>query len=378
MCIKKSTYLLSKVFSLICLVFAQVAFAEEVPRIGPDGTIKVVSFDLPESAYLSDETRAALKRYRDVTAKELVAAFGECPAIDKVSASEAPSARRCRAEAFYTTNWYKNLVNRYKVKIEAKTIGGVFVEEFTPIEGVASDNNQRILINLHGGAFISGAVWFGRIESLPVASLGKFRVVSVDYRQAPDHNFPAASEDVAAVYRELLKQYKPENIGFYGCSAGAILTAQSIAWFLEEGLPIPGAAGMNCAGAYAAIDEKLVKWVRSDSGYLSGAFMGISMEDTYGSLPYFQTADQTSPLASPGGHDQILSKFPPTLLTTGTRDYFFSDVVSTHAQLVRLGVEANLHVWEGMEHGFIANPELPESREAYEVITKFFDKHLGR
>ena len=79
---------------------------------------------------------------------------------------------------------------------------------------------------------------------MPVASLGKIRVVAVDYRQGPEHVFPAASEDVTAVYRELLKHYPAENIGIYGNSAGAVLTAMVIAWFQKEGLPRPGAIGL--------------------------------------------------------------------------------------------------------------------------------------
>jgi len=61
------------------------------------------------------------------------------------------------------------------------------------------------------------------------------------YRQAPEFAFPAATEDIAAVYRELLKTYRPEDIGIFGCSAGGSLTAQSMAWFLKENLPLPGA-----------------------------------------------------------------------------------------------------------------------------------------
>jgi monoterpene epsilon-lactone hydrolase len=71
----------------------------------------------------------------------------------------------------------------------------------------------------------------------PIASIGKIKVISVDYRQAPEYAFPSASEDVATVYRELLKTYKPTNIGIYGCSAGGLLTAETIAWFQKEKLP---------------------------------------------------------------------------------------------------------------------------------------------
>lgn len=73
-----------------------------------------------------------------------------------------------------------------------------------------------------------------------------------------------------------------------------------------------------------------------------------------------------------------MTKFPPTLLITSTRDPAMSAVVYTHTQLVKLGVDAELHVWEGLLHGFfVTNPELPESREVWAVINKFFDERLG-
>jgi monoterpene epsilon-lactone hydrolase len=74
-----------------------------------------------------------------------------------------------------------------------------------------------------------------------------------------------------------------------------------------------------------------------------------------------------------------MSKFPPTLLITGgVRDFALSEVAVTHAKLVRLSIWADLHVWEGMSHISINNPEFPESREAYDVTVQFFDKHLRR
>jgi len=87
------------------------------------------------------------------------------------------------------------------------------------------------------------------MESIPIASLGKIKVITVDYREGPEAQFPAASEDVAAVYRALLKTYSPSSIGIYGCSAGGILTAESVAWFQSHGLPTPGAIGLFGSGA---------------------------------------------------------------------------------------------------------------------------------
>src|SRR6202008_4755760 len=127
---------------------------------------------------------------------------------------------------------------RYPVDIAPKVIAGVKTRIITPKGG--EKNAARVLINLHGGAFNRCADGCALVESIPIASVGRFKVITVDYRQGPEHVFPAASEDVAAVYQELLKTYRPENVGVYGCSAGGALTAQFGAWVVAKGLPTPG------------------------------------------------------------------------------------------------------------------------------------------
>ncbi len=106
----------------------------------------------------------------------------------------------------------------YPVNIESLTIGGVPVRNITPID--PSPHPDSVLINLHGGGFNSDSGSF--TESIPIANLTRIRVVSVLYRLAPEHPFPAAVDDAIAVYRELLKIYEPRRIGIYGTSAGAI------------------------------------------------------------------------------------------------------------------------------------------------------------
>lgn len=73
----------------------------------------------------------------------------------------------------------------------------------------------------------------------------------------------------------------------------------------------------------------------------------------------------------------ILGRFPPSLLISGTRDFALSSVVYTHSVLVDRGVEAELHVWEGVGHAFFYDLDLPESRAIYQVLTRCFDTHLG-
>jgi acetyl esterase/lipase len=181
------------------------------------------------------------------------------------------------------------------------TIGGVHAYEYVPKAGIAAENRQRVLINLHGGGF-SGC-WPGcaELESLPIAALARIRVVSLDYRQAPKYHFPAASEDVAAAYRELLETYRAQNIGIYGCSAGGMLTGMAVAWFQQHGLPAPGAIGILCAGLTMAGNG-----FGGDSAYTTAA-IGESRAPPpprvdAGALPplqYFAGASLSDPLVAP-------------------------------------------------------------------------------
>ncbi|QGZ94940.1 alpha/beta hydrolase fold domain-containing protein [Terricaulis silvestris] len=260
----------------------------------------------------------------------------------------------------------------FAVDITPQLINNVHTDVVTPQSGVSSRNQHRVLINLHGGAFMFGARLGGQMESVPIASLGRFKIITIDYRMAPEASFPAASEDVASVYQALLEDYRPENIGIFGCSAGAILGAESVAWFQRHGLPRPGALGMFGAGA---------GYGRLGDGDAIGALWQGRAPSRAGVLPYFANADLADPLVSPVGDDTVLRAFPPSLLISGTRDFSLSNVVHTHARLVSLGGDADLHVWEGATHCSFAqgivDPSVPEHQQAWRVIVNFFDQRLG-
>jgi len=81
-----------------------------------------------------------------------------------------------------------------------------------------------------------------------------------------------------------------------------------------------------------------------------------------------------SPIESP----ELLRRFPPTLLITASRAGELSSAINTHRLLIKAGAEADLHVWDGLGHAFFLNVDLPESREAFDVMVQFFATHLGR
>ncbi|CAN7460463.1 alpha/beta hydrolase fold domain-containing protein [Phenylobacterium sp. LjRoot225] len=324
--------------------------------IEADGTVNVPTFQLPPSIYLSDEAKAALPRKPSDPEEPMFRAL----------ASGSAGAMRAKIGQ-YMAGTIKHHADLYPVTMRETTIAGVQAIVVTPVKPVPAANRRKILLNLPGGGFVMGAAGgTGMVESIPLAALAQVEIVSITYRQAPETKFPAASEDVAAVYRELLKTHRPEDIAIFGCSAGGLLTAESMAWFQKEKLPLPGAIGIFCASADA-------RW-GGDSRAFGRPFQGLGPRP--GGLSYFRDEDLTNPLASPVLAPDILKKFPPTLIVTATRAMEMSAAVNTHRELVKAGVEADLHMWDGLGHAFFYNIDLPESREAFQVMADFFRKRL--
>jgi epsilon-lactone hydrolase len=334
------------------------------PYVDAQGTAHLPPASVPLSRFMSPEARA-----------KFIAAFSH-PGPRPAAAGDAPPdfAAMRAADERKNAPFVARARELYPVRIEERSIGGVHTQVVTPAAGVADANRHRVLINLHGGGFIWGEGNGARIESIPIAALGRIKVVTVAYRMAPEFRFPAASEDVAAVYRELLKEYPARNIGIYGCSAGGILTAETVAWLDREKLPLPGAIGTFC-GSLALIG--------GDASHVTPLLVGElpSANVDSGSLKsslYLSEASPSDPLVLPINSPALLKRFPPTLLIAGSRDFTVSSLFAAQAALTDAGVEAELHVWDGLWHAFFFDPDLPESQQVYRVVVRFFDRHLGR
>jgi acetyl esterase/lipase len=257
----------------------------------------------------------------------------------------------------------------YPVDITSSTIAGVPVHIVTPLT-IPPDKADRVLINLHGGGFTadSGSL----VESVPIANLTQTKVIAVLYRLAPEHPFPAAVDDVIAVYKELLKTNKPEKIAIYGSSAGAVLTPEVAVQMKQLGLPLPGALGVFSGGGdfTKTGDSQYVYGVHGLSGPPDTRPKGVQWLAVY-----VGSADPKNPVLSPFFAD--LHGMPPTLFMTSTRDMLLSDTTILHRAFLRAGVDARLVVFEGLNHCFWYNPNLPESREADQIMARFFDRALG-
>ena len=336
--------------------------------VDEDGTVHVPAQSVPPSKFLSPQGKAYLAEHLKKVRQPQLLQHDQDNGIPPLIAGYLDRQRIL-----------------FAVDRQDTTVGGVHAFVYTPRNGISARNGQRVLIDLHGGGF-SGC-WPGcaELESIPIAALGRIRVISLDYREAPKYHFPAASEDVAAAYRELLKTHRAADIGIYGCSAGGMLTGEVVAWFQRHDLPAPGAVGIFCAGM--TVPDR---GFGGDADYTAtpiGEARMVAMPTKADSrtaraagslLGYFEGADLHSPLVAPAVSPQVLARFPPSLIITGTRGFELSSAVYTHTQLVKNGAVAELHVWEGLFHGFFYNPDVPESRDCYDVIVRFFDRELGR
>ncbi|MFS2003354.1 alpha/beta hydrolase [Duganella sp. CT11-25] len=258
----------------------------------------------------------------------------------------------------------------YPVDVEEKTIDGISVAIVTPKGGVPEANRNRIMINAPGGGFRTGIRANGLLISIPVAAVGRFKVISLLYRQGPEYRFPAATEDFTKVYQAVLKDYKPANIGLVGCSAGGALVAQSVASFQKAGLPAPGVIGVYCAGLGA-------RFMEGDSAVFAGLATGATIAMPPGPS-YLDNVSVDDPAVTPANDLAVLAKFPPTIFASGTRDFAMSSAAYGHRRLLKAGVASELLIYDGLGHGFMTNPDYPEARDLYEITARFYDRHLGR
>jgi epsilon-lactone hydrolase len=316
----------------------------------PNGTVKVTRV-VPVPSTISAEAQSMLSKMKP-------------PAQSHQTLQE----HRADSDKWQTEMGEKSL-KLYPVKLTTDIIAGVPVRIVTP-STTAPEKASRVLINLHGGGFRVDAGSLS--ETIPIANLTGTKVISVLYRLTPENKFPAAVDDVVAVYKELLKTHTPTEMGIYGTSAGAFLTGEVAAELRKLNLPLPGALGIFAGGGdigQPGDSEALFD--------LGGLTEPIDPSDlTKLDDEYIGSTNPKDPVLSPLYSE--LNNFPATLFVTSTRDPELSATAILHRAFLRAGVEAQLVVFEALPHAFWHNPDLPESKEADQLMATFFDRHLTK
>ena len=264
------------------------------------------------------------------------------------------------------------LTERLKVKVEKTTIDGVRAFVVTPQE-VAPQNANRVLIHMHGGCYVLNGGEAGLPEAMLMAAFGRAKVISVDYRMPPEAYFPAALDDGMTVYKAVLKNTDAKNVAIFGTSAGGALVLEMGLKAKQDGVPMPGAiasgtpmSDVTKVGDTFYTNELVDNVLVSRDGFCDA---GVKV--------YAKGHDLKDPLISPVYGD--MAGFPPTILTSGTRDLLLSNTVRVHRKLRQAGIEAALQVFEGQSHAhYLRDDTAPETREVFEEIARFFDRHMAK
>lgn len=328
------------------------------------GEVTIPSMTLPMSDGLSPEARQFYTTFLQTLPGSMFA-----------EADEPWEVARARWQPVWTM-LVQQARTIYGVDVARETRGSVEVDVITPSVGVSAGNTRKVVVFAHPGGFCNGK---GAIsEAIGLSAVSGLTVVSVDYALAPESKFPAQVEQVIEVYRALLADRQPEQIAFVGTSAGAQILQMSVARLIIDGLPRPSSLTLFRAG--------LSPWLaanggRGDTGHYGAALEGYIFHG--GSAPRAGSgnadvvfdgvapADRLRPDIAPLFSPDILRQFPPTLLMSGARDEALSGVLVSHRALIAVGVPTELHVWEGLCHGFWLVAGLPETTDAYRTAARF-------
>jgi monoterpene epsilon-lactone hydrolase len=211
------------------------------------------------------------------------------------------------------------------------------------IDGVTPD---RTLLWFHGGVYVLGTARTSAGLASNVARRTRTRVISVDYRLAPEHPYPAALDDALAAYRALIGETDPAQIAVAGESAGAGLAAALLVSAREQNLPMPTAGVLLSPYADLTLSgESMTTKADADPAFRPDAF-GVRVED------YVGNADPADPLISPVFAD--LHGLPPLLIQAGSNELLLDDAVRLAARAAADDVPVTLEVTPGVPHLFQA------------------------
>jgi monoterpene epsilon-lactone hydrolase len=247
------------------------------------------------------------------------------------------------------------------VTIAQASVGGVAGEWVAGTGG-----GRHTLLYLHGGGYFACSAETHRPITVGFAQRG-FRVFAPDYRLAPEHPFPAAVEDAAAVYRGLIEQGNaPRQILVAGDSAGGGLALALLAAIRDGADPLPAAAALFSPWTDLAATGDSIRV----NNRRCAMFVGAQIAP--GARRYLGGADPRSPLASPLYAD--LSNFPPLLIHVGSDEVLLDDSRRLAERARAAGVAVDLKIWPVVPHAWqIAYPAVPEARQSIDEASVFLN-----
>lgn len=253
------------------------------------------------------------------------------------------------------------------VAIEEGELYGLKVEWYRPEQA----RSGKILLYLHGGAFVLGSCASHRKLVTQIARAGRIDAVLPEYRLAPEHPYPAGLQDCVGVYRALLEYgYNPKNIVVAGDSAGGGLTTSLMLELRHIGLPLPGAAVLISPFLdFTASGESVTTRAAQDPWF--------DAKDVHVVIKYYcPDEDLEDPLISPVFAN--VAGLPPTLVQVGDDEILLSDSTRIAENMKAAGADVELQVFPEMWHVFqLFVGKMPESRVAVDRIGKFLKEAMA-
>jgi acetyl esterase/lipase len=240
------------------------------------------------------------------------------------------------------------------------------------VRGQAADNPVRSdVLYFHGGGYVAGSARTGTHLAAELARRAGGRALSVDYRLAPEHPYPAAVQDGLAAYAGLLESgASPARVVLGGDSAGGGLAVATLLAARERGLPQPAAVAVFSPWADISRSGASMRTKDGTDPLFSYAAMGWYADR------YISDGDRSAPLASPVF--AALAGLPPMLIQVGSHEVLLDDAVRLAAAAGRDDVDVTLRVAPEGTHVFqLYFGALDEADEALDEVARFFRRHLG-
>ena len=266
----------------------------------------------------------------------------------KLNHQHPPESQRRAVE-----NFARLQIMPKSVELEESLLGGRSVFKFTP----ANADSKRAILYLHGGGFVVGSPRSHQVITAYLAKACGCTVFSLDYRLAPEHPFPAATEDAKLAYEELLDGYAAEHIAVAGDSAGACLCLTLMLQLRDAQIQGPACAVLLCPLTDLTLSGESVNRNRHVEPLLTKEWLAVNNEY------YAAETPSDDPAISPVHAD--LTGLPPMLIQAAAHDLLLDDARRIHALAKDAGVDSKLEVFADLGHDFQLSPDLvPEAQRA--------------
>ena len=254
-----------------------------------------------------------------------------------------------------------------EVTVTTAALGGVTTAEIT-VDGIEP---RHVVLYFHGGVYVIGDAFLAADLASQVGRRTDAKVISVDYRLAPEHPYPAAVDDALAAYEALLQDgAAPSDIAFAGESAGGGLAIATLVNARDHGLPLPAATLVMSPYADLTLAGPTMETKREVDPLLSRELLQPRVTD------YTAGQDAALDLISPIFAD--LSGLPPLIIQAGTHEVLLDDAVRLAQRAAADDVEVTLEITPGVPHVFQAyHAILDEAGAALDRAGQFLSAHLS-